>query len=58
MREISRVRALIGRIRSELDDLTEDERAEIEQAVAVVRRGRINLRLAPAPQDLRPERAG
>ncbi len=54
--EISRVRALIDRIRGELDELSADERAEIEQAVALVRRGRINLRLTPVPRDLRPER--
>jgi integrase len=59
--EITRVRRLVERITTELDDLTPDERAEIERAVAVVRRGRVALRITPAPQqsvrDLRPERA-
>lgn len=59
--EIERVRRLIRRISSELDDLTDAERAEIDHAVAVVRRGRVTLRITPTAttsvRDLRPERA-
>jgi hypothetical protein len=59
--EITRVRRLVERITTELDDLTPDERAEVERAVAVVRRGRVVLRITTAPQqsvrDLRPDRA-
>lgn len=38
--EISRVRRLISRVRANLDVLSAEERAQIEQAVSVVRRGR------------------
>lgn len=38
--EITRLRALIGRVTVGLDDLTTAERAEIDEAVAVVRRHR------------------
>ncbi|MFJ8075351.1 hypothetical protein ACIQ7Q_15810 [Streptomyces sp. NPDC096176] len=38
--EISRVRRLINRVKADLDDLSDEERAQIEEAVAVVRRGR------------------
>ncbi|MEU0990647.1 site-specific integrase [Streptomyces sp. NPDC005953] len=38
--EISRVRRLINRLRADLDDLSLEERSQIEQAVALVRRGR------------------
>jgi hypothetical protein len=38
--EISRVRRLINRAKTDLDDLTNDERTQIEDAVAVVRRNR------------------
>ena len=58
--EITRVHRLVERIRSELDDLTVTERAEIEQAVALVRRGRTVLRITPTAsaslRGLRPER--
>ena len=60
--EIRRVRRLIARVKEELDDLSADERAQIEQAVAVVRRSRQVVLLAtprvrqPLP-DIRPERA-
>jgi hypothetical protein len=58
--EITRVRRLVERIRSELGDLTVTERAEIEQAVALVRRGRTVLRITPTAsaslRGLRPER--
>ncbi len=60
--EIRRVRRLIGRVKDELDDLSPDERAQIEQAVAVVRRSRQVVLLAalrvrqPLPDIRRPER--
>ena len=38
--EISRLRALISRVTAGLDGLTAAERAEIDEAVAVVRRHR------------------
>ncbi len=38
--EIRRVRRLIERVKADLDDLTPEEQAQIEEAVAVVRRGR------------------
>jgi integrase len=38
--EITRIRRLIGRIKSDVADLDEDERARIDEAVAVVRRHR------------------
>lgn len=59
--EISRVRRLIKRVEDGMDDLDESQRAEIEEAVAVVRRGRQSVLLGmprvgqPLP-DLRPAR--
>lgn len=38
--EIRRVRRLIERVRTDLDDLTSEDRAQIEQAVTLVRRSR------------------
>jgi hypothetical protein len=38
--EITRIRRLINRIKTTLDDLTSQERSEIDQAVAAVRRHR------------------
>lgn len=38
--EIRRVRRLISRVKSDLDDLSVEERSQIDEAVAVVRRGR------------------
>jgi len=38
--EITRIRRLINRIKTTLDDLTPQERAEVGQAVAAVRRHR------------------
>ena len=58
--EIRRVRRLIKRVKADLDDLTEEERAQIEQAVAVVRRGRTVLlgmpRIGQPLPDVRPKR--
>jgi hypothetical protein len=60
--EIRRVRRLVKRVREELDDLTDEDRAQIQQAVNVVRRtraGTVSLGMPkvrhPQP-DLRPER--
>ena len=38
--EVTRIRRLISRISADLDELTPDDRAQIEQAVAAVRRHR------------------
>ncbi|MFC0843708.1 hypothetical protein ACFH04_08240 [Streptomyces noboritoensis] len=38
--EIRRVRRLISRVKADLEDLTEQDRAQIEEAVSVVRCGR------------------
>ena len=60
--EIRRVKDLIHRVKQHLDDLTDDERAEIEQATTVVRRTRrlasLGMpRVRAAHPDLRLERA-
>ncbi|MET9074735.1 hypothetical protein ABZX95_21785 [Streptomyces sp. NPDC004232] len=56
--EIRRVRRLITRVKSDLDDLTPEDRAQIEQAVGVVRRGRTVLlgmpRVRQPLPDVRP----
>ena len=41
--EIRRVKCLIERVKADLDDLDEVEHSEIEQAVALVRRGRATM---------------
>ncbi|MEU9415370.1 hypothetical protein [Streptomyces sp. NPDC048272] len=59
--EISRVRRLIKRVKDGLDDLDANQRAEIEEAITVARRGRQGVMLGmprvrqPLP-DLRPAR--
>lgn len=61
--EITRVRRLISRMKGDLDDLTDDERGQIEAAVAVVRRGRARITALGMPRirqpmpDIRPERS-
>jgi hypothetical protein len=60
--EIRRVKDLIYRVKQHLDDLTDDERAEIDHAGTVVRRTRqlatLGMPRVRAPQpDLRLERA-
>jgi integrase len=59
--EISRIRRLIGRIKGDLGQLTVAERAQVEQAVAAVRRHRSvalgTPRVRQPLPDLRPERA-
>lgn len=58
--EIGRVRRLIARVKAGLDDLSDDERAGVEEAVEVVRRHRavsIGMpRSRRVPVDLRPDR--
>ncbi|MEU1631203.1 tyrosine-type recombinase/integrase [Streptomyces sp. NPDC020096] len=57
--EIRRVRQLISRVKEQLDELTPEEHAQIEQAVAVVRRGRRTMLGMPKVRqplpDVRPE---
>ncbi|MGW0664557.1 tyrosine-type recombinase/integrase [Streptodolium elevatio] len=61
--EIRRVRRLINRIKADVDDLDDDERAQIEQAVATVRRARNSVvalglpRLRQPLPDVRPDRS-
>ncbi|MFF2624225.1 transposase [Kitasatospora griseola] len=61
--EIRRVRRLISQVKADLDDLTAEDRAQIEEAVAVVRRGRTVLLGMPQPRvqhgllDARPWRS-
>lgn len=59
--EIRRVRRLIQRVKSDLDDLTPEDRTQIEQAVSVVRRSRTVLlgmpRVGQPLPDVRPRRA-
>ncbi|WP_405965715.1 hypothetical protein OG713_43395 [Streptomyces sp. NBC_00723] len=58
--EIRRVRRLIQRVKSDLDDLTPEECAQIEQAVSLVRRSRTVLlgmpRVGQPLPDVRPPR--
>jgi hypothetical protein len=60
--EITRVRRLISRMKADLDDLTDAGRAEIQDAVAVVRRGRVRITSLGMPKvrqpmpDIRTER--
>jgi hypothetical protein len=58
--EIRRIRRLIARITTGLDELTAAEREQVEQAVTVVRRHRTVMlgmpRIRQALPDLRPER--
>jgi integrase len=58
--EITRIRRLIARINNDLDALTPAERAQVEQAVATVRRHRATVlglpKIRPPLPDLRPGR--
>lgn len=60
--EITRIRRLIERMKGDLDDLAVEERAQIEDAVALVRRGRGKVvglgmpRIRQPLPDIRPER--
>ncbi|MCT7350933.1 MULTISPECIES: transposase [Streptomyces] len=59
--EITRVRRLVRRLKEDLDDLTDDDRLKIQEAVTLVRRSRQVVSLGmprirqPLP-DIRPER--
>ncbi|WP_369780019.1 hypothetical protein [Streptomyces sp. R33] len=59
--EVRRVRRLINRVRADLDDLTEEEQAQIGQAVSIVRRGRSVMlgmpRIRQPRPDVRPRRS-
>ena len=55
MEEITRLRALISRVTAGLGDLTSAERAEVDEAVAVVRRYRtfmLGMPRTPVPGQL------
>ncbi|MFB7648058.1 tyrosine-type recombinase/integrase [Streptomyces sp. NPDC056084] len=60
--EITRVRRLVHRVRDDLEELTDDDRAQIQEAVKLVRRSRGAVSLGmprirqPLP-DIRPERS-
>ncbi|MFI0906067.1 tyrosine-type recombinase/integrase [Streptomyces sioyaensis] len=58
--EITRVRRLVQRVRADLDDLTDEDRTQIREAVAVVRRSRTVAlgmpRIRQPLPDLRPDR--
>ena len=60
--EITRVRRLISRVKADLNDLTDEERAEIEESVTVVRKARNSVvglglpRIRQPLPDVRPER--
>ncbi|WP_328741409.1 hypothetical protein OG436_00105 [Streptomyces caniferus] len=58
--EIRRLRRLIDRVTADLDDLTTEDRAQIEQAVTLARRGRtVHLGMPRVGQplpDVRPPR--
>ncbi|WP_310729429.1 hypothetical protein [Streptomyces sp. N2A] len=58
--EITRVRRLVQRVRADLDGLTDEDRAQIQEAVTVVRRSRtVALGMPRVRQplpDLRPDR--
>jgi hypothetical protein len=61
--EITRIRRLINRMKADLDDLSEEERAQIEEAVAVVHRARTRTvglgmpRIRQPLPDIRPDRS-
>ena len=60
--EITRIRRPIRRMKGDLDDLSDEDRAQIDEAVAVVRRGRGKIvslgmpRIRQPLPDVRPER--
>ena len=59
--EIRRIRRLISRIKADLGDLPAEDRAQVEQAVAAVRRHRTVMlgmpRIRQPLPDVRPERS-
>jgi hypothetical protein len=60
--EISRVRRLIGRVKADMDGLTDAERSQIDDAITIVRRNRSTVVALGMPRarqplpDVRPER--
>jgi hypothetical protein len=60
--EISRIRRLIANVEADRDQLTDSQRADVDQAVALLRRHRtVTLgmpRIRQALPDLRPQRTG
>jgi integrase len=58
--EITRVRRLVKRVREDLEDLTEEDRIQIKEAVTMVRRTRrvvsLGLPRVGPPEEFRPER--
>ncbi|MEU3147650.1 site-specific integrase [Streptomyces sp. NPDC006999] len=59
--EISRVRRLVQRVRADVDDLTDEDRAQIQQAVTTVRRtraGTVSLGMPKVRQPLPDGRPG
>ncbi|MEV7115213.1 tyrosine-type recombinase/integrase [Streptomyces anulatus] len=60
--EITRIRRLIRRVQEDLDALTDEDRAQIEEATALLRRSRRQIvslgmpRIAPPMPDFRPDR--
>ncbi|MFE4496436.1 tyrosine-type recombinase/integrase [Streptomyces niveus] len=60
--EITRVRRLIRRVKEDLDTLTDEDRAQIEEATTLLRRGRRQIvslgmpRVSPPMPDFRPGR--
>ncbi len=58
--EITRVRRLVKRVREDLEDLTEEDKVQIKDAITVLRRTRrvvsLGLPRVGPPEDLRPER--
>ncbi|GAA3381378.1 hypothetical protein GCM10020367_72390 [Streptomyces sannanensis] len=58
--EIRRVRRLIDRVQADLGDLTPEDRAQIEQAITLVRRSRTVMigipRVGQPLPDIRPPR--
>ncbi|WP_232235995.1 hypothetical protein [Nocardia sp. BMG51109] len=61
--EITRIRRLISRIKADVDELSDEDRAQINEAVGVVRRARnsvVGLGLPSVRQplpDIRPDRS-
>jgi hypothetical protein len=61
--EITRIRRLISRMKADLDDLSDEERTQIAEAVTVVRRTRSRVvglgmpRIRQSLPDLRPDRS-
>jgi hypothetical protein len=62
-KRITRIRRLIDRMKGDMDEHTDEERAQIDDAIAVVRRGRPTVvglgmpRIHQPLPDVRPERS-